>query len=141
MIIDRYTKAVLTVIAACLLWMCAMGTAVSVFAQRSDLTTREAGGWSEHAQPVIVVGTGSMDDRGRITINMTHREGSSAHTDLTLPVALPYTSDNPLPTQLTYSPHRPLPVEIASVKKTGDWDPLRASVEDAPVRYKPGGGR
>jgi hypothetical protein len=141
MTIDRYTKAVLTVIAACLLWMCAMGTGVSVFAQRSEPTTRETGTWSERAQPVIVVGTGSMDEQGRITINMTRRDHIPAHTDPTLPVALPYTPANPLPSQLYFTPRAPLPVEIVSVKKTGDWDPLRASVEDAPVRYKPGLGR
>jgi hypothetical protein len=139
MTIDRYTKAVLTVIAACLLWICAMSTPVSLFAQRSEQTTREAGPWSDRAQPVVIVGTGSLDAQGKITINMTRRDGVLQHTDPTIPVALPYTPANPLPSQLYYTQLAPLPVEIASVKKMGDWDPLRASVEDAPTRPKPGG--
>lgn len=31
--VDRYTKAVLTVIAGCLLWICAMGAGPSLWAQ------------------------------------------------------------------------------------------------------------
>src|ERR1041385_2357172 len=128
MTVDRYTKAVLTVIAACLLWLCAIGTPVSIQAQQ---TTRDAGPWSDRAQPVIVVGTGSMDEQGRVTINFTeHRTPRrEVRTDPTIPVALPYTSANPLPSQLYYPPLSPLPVEIASVKKTGDWEPIRAHVE------------
>jgi hypothetical protein len=135
MTIDRYTKAVLTVIAACLLWMCVMGTPVSVQAQQ---TTREAGPWSDRVQPVLIVGTGSLDTSGKVTINFAH---GVQRTDPTVPVQLPYTPSNPLPAHMSYTAAAPLPVEIASVKKTGEWDPLRAHVEDAPTRPKPGGGQ
>jgi hypothetical protein len=31
-------------------------------------------------------------------------------------------------------------VEITAIKKIGEWEPLRARVEDAPAKPKPGGG-
>jgi hypothetical protein len=146
MIIDRYTKIVLTIIAGCLLWICAMGAGSSVAAQPSTLDMSALKG----TVPVIIVGTGTMDRTGKVAIQFT---GPGAQrTDPTipvtlpystakpLPVGLPYTSMNPMPSQLFYTPHAPLPVEIAAVRKTGEWEPIRARVEDAPVRTKPGGG-
>ena len=87
MTIDRYTKAVLTVIAGCLLWMCAMGTGRAVSAQPStaDLSTFKSG-----IQPVVIVGTGSMDQAGNIALNLV-QGGGPRRTDPTLAVSLPYT--------------------------------------------------
>jgi hypothetical protein len=145
MSIDRYTKAVLTVIAGCLVWICAMGAAPRIAAQQS---TMEIAG---PVQPVVIVGTGSLDRAGKVVVNFT-QQGSVQRTDPTLPVQLPYTPANPLsvglsysasspmPAQLFYTSVAPLPVEIAAVKKAGDWEPIRTSVEDAPARLKPGGG-
>jgi len=140
MTVDRYTKAVLTVIAGCLLWICAASAGVPLLAQREQLS-REAGPWSDRAQPVVIVGTGTMDDQGRVTINLVeHQNGRRERTtDPTIPVALPYSQAHPLAAQLFYSPSTPLPVEISAVKKMGDWEPLRAAVEDAPTRPRPGG--
>ena len=132
--IDRYTKCVLTVIAGCLLWICAMGVAAPVTAQVSTLDLKNM---NTTAQPVILVGTGTMDQAGRISVNFLER---SRRTDPTVAVSLPYGALNPLPVQLPYTPAAPIPVEITAVKKTGDWEPIRASVEDAPTRPKPGGG-
>src|SRR5689334_10508 len=73
MTVDRYTKAVLTVIAGCLLWICAASAGVPLFAQR-DQPAREAGPWSDRAQPVVIVGTGTMDDQGRVTINLVEHQ-------------------------------------------------------------------
>jgi hypothetical protein len=139
MTVDRYTRAVLTVVAGCLVWLCIMGMPERLSAQR-DQTAREAGPWSDRAQPVVIVGTGTLNAQGKVTINMV-RNGSDAHTDPTVPVTLPYSALNPLPSQLLYTPASPLPVEITAVKKTGEWEPLRAAVEDAPTRAKPGNGR
>jgi hypothetical protein len=146
MTIDRYTKAVLTVIAGCLLWLCAMGAGRPLAAQSAtaDLSTFKNG-----VQPVVIVGTGSMDQSGNIALNIA-RDGGRTRTDPTLAVALPYTkakpmpvslpydSANPLPSSLSYSEQQPLAVQIAAVKKTGTWEPIRAEVEDAPLRKKPG---
>jgi hypothetical protein len=146
--VDRYTKCVLTVIAACLLWICIMGSGSPLTAQ-----TRQRPLTASNVQPVILVGTGSMDSAGTVTVNFVPAPGAREATDPTvpvtlsysatkpLPVSLPYSASKPIPAQLTYSPREPLPVEIASVKKTGEWEPLRASVEDAPLRRLPGIGR
>jgi hypothetical protein len=144
MIVDRYTKAVLTVIAGCLLWICAMGVAPRVDAQQP---TPDLAG---PVQPVIIVGTGSMDRTGKVAVNFTQQSG--ARTDPTvpvqlpytaakpLPVGLPYTASSPMPSQLFYTSVAPMPVAITAVEKIGDWQPIRTAVEPAPTALKPGGG-
>jgi len=133
---DRYTKCVLTVIAACLLWICAMGAGRPVAAQPSAIDLAPFKGI---VQPVVIVGTGTMDGTGHIDVNFTGG-GTTRRTDPTLPVKLPYTVDRPLPVSLPYTSSVPMAVEISAVRKTGEWEPIRVRVEDAPVRSKPGGG-
>jgi hypothetical protein len=139
MTVDRYTKAVLTVIAGCLLWICAMGAGIPLGAQprplRLDNTAVQA-----TVQPVIVVGTGTLDSRGTLTIAYPRHEDNRDRTDPTLAVTLPYSAANPMPSQLFYTGAAPLPVEISAIKKVGEWEPLRAKVEDAPAKPRPGGG-
>jgi hypothetical protein len=144
--IDRYTKCVLTVIAACLMWLCLMSSGSPLAAQPGSRTFANA-----NVQPVILVGTGTLDQAGNVTVNFV-QSGSRAGTDPTvpvslpftaarpLPVSLPYTAASPRPASLAYSAAAPLSVEIASVRKSGEWQPLRVSVEDAPVRRIPGNG-
>jgi hypothetical protein len=148
MTIDRYTKGVLTVIAACLLWLCAMQAPGTALAQQ---TAREIGPWSQHVQPVVLVGVGAMNHDGKVVVYFTPHNGVQ-WTDPTVPVQLPYSPDHPLPVGLPYSPSNPLPthlalvtgpampVEITAVRKSGDWEPFRVEVEPAPGRGKPGGG-
>ena len=132
--VDRYTKAVLTVIAGCLLWICAMGAGPSLAAQPPTTITNAV-------QPVVIVGTGTLDQRGTLVVHYVHTpDGRSSRTDPTVPVSLPYTTASPLPTKLMNSPEAPLAVEIAAVKKTGEWEPIRTKVEDAPAKPRPGGG-
>ena len=127
--VDRYTKAVLTVIAGCLLWMCVMGAGPGLQAQRrdrerdADLVGVDLKGIPTVAQPVILVGAGVMDRRGNVEVLFNQRDG---RTDPTLSVRLPY------------SPSNPMAVEISAVKKTGEWEPLRTDVEDVPLRTSPG---
>ena len=136
MIIDRYTRAVLTIIAGCLLWICAMGAGSSLAAQpAASLRMSNA-----TVQPVVIVGTGTLDQQGTVTVNFIRQPDGPARTDPTVPVALPYTPAKPMPSQLFYTPEAPLPVQITAVKKTGEWEPIRAKVEEAPVKPKPGGG-
>jgi hypothetical protein len=147
MIVDRYTKAVLTVIAGCLLWICAMGAGQSASAQTAGFLRLT----NAQVQPIVIVGTGTLDSEGTVTVNYVQQNGTR-RTDPTLPVALPYTSAKPLPVALPYTdaspmPARltnasdaPVPVEISAVRKVGEWEPIRASVEDAPMKKRPGGG-
>jgi hypothetical protein len=137
MVIDRYTKGVLTVIAGCLLWICVMGAGRTVSAQGSTIDILP---FKNSVQPVIVVGTGSMDQTGRIAVNFVGPQ-ERRRTDPTVPVTLPYSEANPLPSRLFYTPKAPMPVEISAVRKTGEWEPMRVAVEDAPLRRKPGIGQ
>ena len=139
--VDRYTKAVLTVIAGCLLWICAMGAAVPLTAQRGSVQTMP----SATVQPVVIVGTGTLDQRGTVTVNF-----AQGRTDPTLPVqlpytaakplpvSLPYTAASPMPAQLPYTANSPLAIEITAVKKVGEWEPVRVRVEEAPTKTRPG---
>jgi hypothetical protein len=147
MTVDRYTKAVLTVIAGSLLWICAMGIAPRVDAQQTAQPPPAAN--APTVQPVVIVGTGSMDRAGKVTI--TYSQQGGARTEPTVPVWMPYTPVKPLPVSLSYtvaSPlptqlitaGAPLPVEISTVRKRGDWEPIRVAVEPAPTSLKPGGG-
>jgi hypothetical protein len=144
MTVDRYTKGVLTVIAACLLWMCAMWAPGTVLAQQG---ARELTTVSHSAQPVVLVGIGAMDSDGKVMVYYATHNGRQ-WTDPTVPihaasplaVSLPYSPANPLPAQLGYTPTAPLPVQINGVKKTSEWEPIRTQVEPDPGRPKPGGG-
>lgn len=136
MTVDRYTRGVLTVIAACLLWLCALCAPGSVLAQQ---TSRQTGPWSQQVQPVVIVGIGDMDADGAVTVRFPITRGRKQWTDPTVPVHLPYTPANPLPAQLGYTSASPLPVEINGVKKTTEWEPIRTKVEPEPGRAKPGG--
>lgn len=131
--VDRYTKAVLTVIAGCLVWICAMGIGPSLSAQPRTTIANEV-------QPVLIVGSGTLDQQGHLIVQYVRQPDGRSRTDPTVPVSLPYTPASPLPARLMNSPEAPLAVEIAAVKKTGEWEPIRAKVEDAPARPKPGGG-
>lgn len=144
---DRYTKAVLTVIAGCLLWMCAMGTAGPLSAQQP--ATPDGPNIGGRVQPVIIVGTGTVDAQGKVTVNFVRRNNAQVSDptipvklpyspEAPLPVHLPYTTASPLPAQLLYSATTPLPVEITGIKKAREWEPIRTQVEDAPVRRTPG---
>lgn len=145
MTVDRYTKGILTVIAGCLLWMCAMWAPGAVLAQQ---TTKEIGPWSQHVQPVVLVGLGAMDAQGRVVVYFTPHNGVQwtdptvpVHASAPLPVSLPYTPANPLPAVLSHPSASPVPVQITSVKKMGEWEPVRVQVEPEPGRPRPGGGR
>jgi hypothetical protein len=115
MIVDRYTKAVLTVIAGCLVWICLMQMPGTVLAQQ---TARELATVSHAVQPVVLVGVGAMDGNGKVMIYYSQHNGA----------------------QWTDPQTAPLSVELTSVKKVGDWDPVRTHVEPASARDKPGGG-
>lgn len=141
--IDRYTKIVLTIIAMSLIWLCSMFAERTVQAQ----ARASAGALPAGAQPVVIVGWGSVDDQGKIALRYVTANGIRI-TDTTVPiraerplaVELPYTSTNPVPVRMLNSTANPLPVQISSIgKNPGEWEPIRARVEDAPVRRTPGG--
>lgn len=145
MIVDRYTKIVLTVIAASLLWLCAMTAGRPAQAQQLASGSLPGG-----AVPVMIVGWGNVAADGTIAVHYA-TTGPRA-TDPTLPVrtmttvsaTLPYTEANPIPAKLVIPAANPLSVQLSAIGKIEDgrWDPIRVQVEDQPPRQKPGiGGR
>jgi hypothetical protein len=132
MAVDRYTKTVLTVIAACLVWLCAAGLPGAAHAQQAVTLQNSTGA----AVPVVIVGTGSITRGGALSVTFR-----GDHSDPTVPVTLPYTPEHPLPAQLPYTEAQPMPMAITSVRHGGQWDPVRVAVEDAALRAKPGIGR
>jgi hypothetical protein len=123
---DKYTRVVLSIIAACLVWLCANTIGQPVNAQRAGLS-------SDAAQPVVIVGWGTMDSRGAITLTMNR----DRTTDPRIPVNV--MDAVPLDVRLEDTDARPLPIGISRIKQAGeDWEPIRSAVEEEPVRPKPG---
>jgi hypothetical protein len=133
---DRYTKLVLTVIAIALVWLCAVTTRwPAVSAQASH-------GLDSPVQPVVIVGWGTMDAKGKATVVMTQgRSGVVSDPNVPVkvldPVAVRLPPD-PVAVRLEYSDVYPLPVGLTSIKRTGEWEPIRSAVEGEPMRPKPG---
>jgi hypothetical protein len=138
---DGYTKAVLTVIAGCLVWLCAMSTAGPLSAQQ----TMQFGGVTP--QPVFIVGWGTIDDKGLASVAMV-QEGGARRSDPSLPVKLVAVPAGPLDVRLprgpvdvrlNYTDQSPLPVGVTRIKPAAEWEPIRSSAEPEPTRAKPGG--
>lgn len=125
--IDLYTRGVLTVIALCLLWICA-----GAFGARAQQKAPALA--SETPQPVVIVGWGTMDEDGRITIATA--EGGLF--DPNLPVRVVGMPSRPLDVRLPYSDGVPMPVGITRIDQIGAWEPIRSVVEGEPVRPRPG---
>ena len=137
---DAYTKAVLTVIAACLLWLCAMSTGWPVLAQQPQLLDGAP-------QPVVIVGWGTLDAQGRSSVAMV-QEGGTRRSDPNLPVNLVAVPAGPLDVRLprgpvdvrlSYTDHTPLPVGVTRIKPFAEWEPIRSAAEPEPTRPRPGG--
>ena len=127
---DPYTKAVLTVIAGCLLWLCAMQTGRPLAAQQA-LTLEKAA-----PQPVVIVGWGTLDEQGRMSIE---RDRTGRRTDPNLPVKLVSVPAAPIDVRLNYTDKEPMPVGVTRIKPVGEWEPVRSAAEPEPTRPKPGG--
>lgn len=140
---DRYTKVVLTVIAACLVWQCAMAAGRVVEAQQSQATITQM---TDAAKPVIVVGWGEMNERGEVVNIYTRRTPRGIVTDPVASVRLPYTVDSPLPVGVAGNvpvvpgANRPFDVSLAQVQRSraGGWDPVVVKVEPAGTSRTPG---
>ena len=117
---DPYTKAVLTVIAGCLLWLCAMQTGRPLAAQQA-LTLEKAA-----PQPVVIVGWGTLDEQGRMSIE---RDRTGRRTDPNLPVKLVSVPAAPIDVRLNYTDKEPMPVGVTRIKPVGEWEPVRSAAE------------
>jgi hypothetical protein len=138
MAVDRYTKGVLTVIAACLLWLCAMTLGRPLSAQKYGPPTPQMISQGP-AQPVVIVGWGTMSTEGRIGLSLIKESNGAVHTDTDLGVKLRQTT--PVPVSLSYTPQQPLPVGITGVKAVTNWEPIRVKVDPQPPTPMPGPAR
>jgi hypothetical protein len=113
--VDAYTKAVLTIIAACLLWMCVTGATLTPVAAQA-LRDREP-------QEVILIGS-----RAPVPVvtpprtSLVVRPGAEWYQE-------PLLVDAP----------RPLPTRLTGVERQGGrWDPLDVNVKEQPRKAAPG---
>ena len=152
--VDRYTKAVLTVIAGCLLWLCLMMTPGRPV-QAQQLATVPADILPQRAQPVVIVGWGEMSTQGRIVLSLKRQPDGTMVTDTTMPMRLPYSAQNPMPVaiegrgspipvavnspiKLAYTAAAPLPIGVTEIKRTGHWDDINTHVQPGPRTNLPG---
>jgi hypothetical protein len=129
---DAYTKAILTVIAGCLLWLCAMQAGGPLAAQQTLPLEKAA------PQPVVIVGWGTLDEEGRISVAMA-QDRAGRRSDPNLPVKLVSVPAAPIDVRLDYTDKDPMPVGVTRIKPVGEWEPIRSAAEPEPTRPKPGG--
>jgi|tagenome__1003787_1003787.scaffolds.fasta_scaffold20711944_2 hypothetical protein len=135
---DRYTKAVLTVIAGALLYICFMISGLPLSAQ--GLVAPQIL-QNVKPQPVVIVGWGSVRADGQIFLNTVKDENGTVHTDMMLPVKVMQKPKEPVLVTVDYNPDHPVPVAITGVKQGREWEPIRVKVEPEPLKSRPGGGQ
>ncbi len=138
---DAYTRAVLTVIAACLVWLCAMSAGRPLSAQQTMQFSGVA------PQPVFIVGWGTIDEKGLASVAMVQGRGGR-RSDPNLPVQLVAVPAGPLDVRLprgpvdvrlNYTDQSPMPVGVTRIKAAAEWEPIRSAAEPEPTRPRPGG--
>ena len=119
---DTYTKAVLTIIAACLLWIC-INTVQPVYAQRVPEQLLPL-----PATPVVVVGWGRLNPTapGGVELAWADRDRHISEASLAVHAATDQKFD---PLRVRVEVPSPLPVSLESVKKVGTWDALRTAAD------------
>lgn len=138
--VDRYTKAILTVIAIALVYIGAMLSGVPASAQGGVVRIPPERLADTKPQPVVVVGWGTLNAKGDIILRTMNDARGEAYTDPTLPVKVQQMPDAPTPVTLGVTAERPLPVGLTAVVPGQHWEPVRTKVEPAPTSPKPGGG-
>ncbi len=123
MIIDAYTKTVLTIIAACLLWLCVMSTGQPVKAQPQQYSGLPA-------QPVIVVGWGRLNPTAPGGIELAWSDSARKISEPAVPIR-PATDPKLDPLRVRVELSKPIPVSLEEVRKGSGsaWEPLRTAAE------------
>jgi hypothetical protein len=127
--VDSYTKAVLTVIAACLVWMCVKSAGEPLGAQ-----TRPAVLSQLPAQPVVVVGWGRLNPA---VVGGVEIDWADAQRRISEPSVAIRPSVDPRfePLRVRVENQAPVSVSVDGVRRGATWDPLRTAVEkDLPQR-------
>ena len=121
--IDGYTKTVLTIIAACLLWLCVMSAGQPVNAQPQQQYA------SLPAQPVVVVGWGRLNPAAPGGIELAWTDSARKISEPAVPIRPGDQKHDPLRVRVDLA--APLPVSLEAVKKgrDGAWDAVRTAAE------------
>jgi hypothetical protein len=149
--IDWYTKTMLTVIAACLVWMCVRSAGETVLAQaqarqaqaRPDAQARPQAQalWSPlPAQPVVVVGWGRMNPAVPGGIEIDWADPARHVSEPSVPVR---SSSDPRfdPLRVHIESQAPVSVSVDAVRRGAAWDPFRTQIEKDPPQRVPGIGQ
>ena len=139
--VDRYTKAVLTIIAVALVYIGAMLSGVPASAQGGAVRIPPERLADNKPQPVVVVGWGTMSANGDIILRTINDAKGIAYTDPTIPVKVQQMPEAPTPVTLGVTAETPLPVGLTAIVPGRHWEPVRTKVEPAPTSLKPGGGQ
>lgn len=132
--IDPYTKAVLTVIAASLVWLCVKSSGEPVIAQSPVAL------WSPlPAQPVVVVGWGRLNPAVAGGIEIDWSDPQRRVSEPSVPVR-PSTDPRFDPLRVRVESQAPLSVSVDGVRRGSNWDPFRTQVEKDPPQRVPGIG-
>jgi hypothetical protein len=134
---DGYTRAVLTVIAAALIYIATMMSGVPAAAQAPFGAAQLS---QSRPQPVVVVGWGKMRADGDIEVSTIRDRRGVVTSDPNMPVKV-VGSDIPVAVTLGVTPEHPLPVGLTAVTPGQDWEPIRTKVEPAPTQKVPGPGK
>ena len=121
--IDTYTKTVLTIIAACLLWMCVNSTAQPLHAQRTPEQYSPL-----PAQPVVVVGWGRLNPASPGGVEIAWSDPVRKISEAAVPIR-PSSDPNADPVPVRVELQTPLPVSLEAVRKSKAWDALRTSAD------------
>jgi hypothetical protein len=127
---DTYTKAVLTLIAACLLWLCLISSGQPLQAQPRQYSALPA-------QPVVVVGWGRLNPDVPGGIELAWSDAGRRIADPAVPIRPP-ADPNVRPVRVRIDAPAPLPVSLEGVKKGASWDALRTAAENDPGSRVPG---
>jgi hypothetical protein len=123
---DRYTKAVLTIIAAALLYIGAMLSGQPASAQGQGATQGSPGMVMDaRPQPVVIVGWETPARPLPVTVQQP------------LAVTLRGAPEQPLPVTLRGAPEQPLPVTLTGIRAGAEWDEIRIKAEPSITR-RPG---
>ncbi len=114
--VDAYTKAVLTVIALCLVWMCISGAALTPASAAQPRDPMEVVLVGARGTPIPVVSAPRT--------SLVVRPGAEWYAE-----ALPVDAPRPLATRLT---------GVERAQGAGRWDPLDVNVKEQPRKAAPG---
>ncbi len=135
MTIDRYTKVLLTIIAACLLFQTVL--ALDKIAEGRQAGSPQAGAIAQQqVLPVVIVGWDTPSIARLPPLPVMVRTDRPVPVTIDQDRAVPVAINGPL--KLTYTHDAPLPVSIDGIRKGPVWDSINAHVDPQEMGNTPG---